>query len=59
MFLCFDYKNEIPLAIKTFKDEYLPDQNAIERLKWEAETWIRLEQHSGAPHLNIYLISRR
>lgn len=48
VFLCFDRKNKVPCALKTIKDPYLLEQNVINRFKWEAETWVRLEKH---PHI--------
>ena len=38
----------IPLAVKTFHDEYLMDFRSVERFHQEARTWIRLGQH---PHI--------
>jgi tetratricopeptide (TPR) repeat protein len=45
VFICYDHKLKQPLAIKTFQDKYLRNQAVIDRFKWEAETWIRLETH--------------
>ena len=45
VFLCYDIKNRIPVAIKTFQDKYLTSKETIDRFLWEAETWVRLEKH--------------
>ncbi|HEX3044145.1 MAG TPA: hypothetical protein VHY08_05270 [Bacillota bacterium] len=44
VFLCIDHEDSEPIAIKTFKDEYLQNQDAIDRFKWEAEAWVWLEE---------------
>ena len=36
---------EAPVAIKTFQDKFLKDRASVDRFKWEAEAWVRLEKH--------------
>jgi tetratricopeptide (TPR) repeat protein/tRNA A-37 threonylcarbamoyl transferase component Bud32 len=43
--ICYDHQSKEVIAIKTFQDRFLTDRTAIERFKWEAETWVRLEKH--------------
>jgi serine/threonine protein kinase len=45
VYVCYDHKAREPVAIKTLQDQYLREQASIERFKWEAETWVRLEKH--------------
>ena len=47
VYLVLDKEEEMPLAIKTFKDKYLESKEAIERFKREAEVWIELEKHKN------------
>ena len=44
VYICYDYEFREPVAIKTFQDRFLQDRASIERFKWEAETWVRLEK---------------
>lgn len=48
VYLCFDHGEQRPVALKTFKPEYLPDRAARDRFLQEGETWIRLGNH---PHI--------
>jgi serine/threonine protein kinase len=46
VYLCEDTKQEnFPVALKTFKSEYLPDQNARERFMREAAIWVEIGWH--------------
>jgi serine/threonine protein kinase len=42
-------------AIKTFKDEYLGSEEAINRFMREAETWVDLERHTNIVFANFVL----
>jgi tetratricopeptide (TPR) repeat protein len=48
VYLCFDHQEQRPVALKTFRPEYLPDRAARERFLQEGETWVRLGKH---PHI--------
>ncbi len=48
VYLCFDHQEQRPVALKTFKPEYLPDRAARDRFLQEGETWVRLGKH---PHI--------
>ena len=45
VYVCYDYKSGLPIALKTFQDKYLTDHAFIERFKYEAEVWVRLGRH--------------
>jgi len=45
VYICYDHKYREAVAIKTFQDRFLVDRASIDRFKWEAETWVRLEKH--------------
>lgn len=45
VYICQDYKEKIPFALKTFYDKYLADKAAKERFINEATTWIKLDYH--------------
>jgi serine/threonine protein kinase len=45
VFLCYDNEGKIPVAIKTFLDNYLLDKNSIDRFIHEASTWVDLGRH--------------
>jgi tetratricopeptide (TPR) repeat protein/tRNA A-37 threonylcarbamoyl transferase component Bud32 len=45
VYLCYDHKDHVPYAIKTFQDKFLMDQHACDRFTQEALTWVRLEKH--------------
>ncbi len=45
VYLCYDLEFREPVAIKTFQDKFLQDHASIDRFKWEAEAWVRLEKH--------------
>ena len=42
VYLCFDHEEQRPIALKTFKPEFLPDRAARERFLEEGNTWVRL-----------------
>jgi tetratricopeptide (TPR) repeat protein len=48
VYLCFDHQEQRPVALKTFRPEYLPDRAARDRFLQEGETWVRLGKH---PHI--------
>jgi len=48
VYLCFDRQEDRPIALKTFRPEYLPDRAARDRFLQEGETWVRLGKH---PHI--------
>ncbi|KAB2862895.1 MAG: serine/threonine protein kinase, partial [Anaerolineae bacterium] len=45
VYLCYDTKDRIPVAIKTFQSKFLNNERAVTRFTHEALTWIRLEKH--------------
>jgi tetratricopeptide (TPR) repeat protein len=48
VYFCFDHEAQRPVALKTFKPEYLPNRVARERFLKEADAWVRLGKH---PHI--------
>ena len=56
VYLCFDHQEQRPVALKTFKPEFLPDRAARERFLEEGNTWVRLGKH---PHIvRAYSVER-
>lgn len=48
VYFCLDHGNEKrPVALKTFKPEYLPDRNARDRFLREGTTWMQLGKHTN------------
>jgi tetratricopeptide (TPR) repeat protein/acyl carrier protein len=45
VYVCYDHEDRVPVAIKTLQDKFLCNQNMVNRFKWEAEAWVRLEKH--------------
>ena len=45
VYICYDHESKTSVALKTFQDKYLRERAAIDRFKWEAEAWVRLEKH--------------
>lgn len=45
VYICYDYKSGLPIALKTFQDKYLMDRSFTERFRREGEVWVRLEGH--------------
>jgi len=45
VYICYDQEFKEPVVLKTFQDKYLRERAAINRFKWEAEAWVRLEKH--------------
>jgi len=45
VYLCFDHQEQRPVALKTFRPEYLSDRAARDRFLQEGETWVRLGKH--------------
>ena len=48
VYVCFDHQEQRPVALKTFKPEYLPDRAARDRFLREGTTWMDLGSH---PHI--------
>ena len=48
VYLCFDHQEQRPVALKTFRPEFLPDRAARDRFLEEGNTWVRLGKH---PHI--------
>src|SRR5713226_270543 len=56
VYLCFDHAEQRPVALKTFKHEYLTDRAARDRFLREGDTWIKLGRH---PHIvHAYSVQR-
>lgn len=47
VYICIEKETNEPVAVKTFQDKYLSDENARKRFVREAETWTRLEKHKN------------
>jgi tetratricopeptide (TPR) repeat protein len=45
VFLCYDSKQRMPVAIKTFQDKYLLEKASVDRFIHEASTWVDLGRH--------------
>jgi len=45
VYICYDHESKRAMAIKTLQDRFLQDRASIDRFKWEAEAWVRLEKH--------------
>jgi len=49
VYFCLDHANDgRPVALKTFKPEYLPDRAARDRFLREGTAWVQLGRH---PHI--------
>ena len=48
VYLCFDHEERRPVALKTFRPEFLPDRAARDRFLREGTTWVALGRH---PHI--------
>jgi tetratricopeptide (TPR) repeat protein len=48
VYVCFDHEEQRPMALKTFKPEFLPDRAARDRFLREGTTWVNLGRH---PHI--------
>ncbi len=48
VYICHDLKEDRPVALKTFKPEYLPDRAARDRFLREGTAWVDLGSH---PHI--------
>jgi tetratricopeptide (TPR) repeat protein len=46
VYICLDHAQNRPIALKTFKPEYLPDRAARDRFLREGTTWVNLGSHS-------------
>ncbi len=47
VFLCYGHEGKMPVAIKTFQDEYLTSKESIDRFMWEAEAWVKIGKHEN------------
>ncbi|MDX2161802.1 MAG: tetratricopeptide repeat protein [bacterium] len=69
VYLCYDYEQRAPVALKSFQSRFLDNERAVARFQQEAFTWIRLEKHrhivqarlvqniAGRPHIILEHIS--
>lgn len=48
VYLCFDHEEQRPVALKTFRPEFLPDRAARDRFLREGTAWVNLGAH---PHI--------
>jgi serine/threonine protein kinase len=48
VYLCYDHQADRPVALKTFRPEYLPDREARDRFLREGTVWVSLGKH---PHI--------
>ncbi len=48
VYLCLDRQTERPVALKTFRPEYLPDRDTRDRFLREGTIWVNLGSH---PHI--------
>jgi serine/threonine protein kinase len=47
VYVCYDREAKLPVALKTLQDRLLSSKAAVDRFKWEAETWTRLDKHQN------------
>lgn len=50
VYLCFDNEEQRPVALKTFKPEFLPDLNTRDRFLREGSIWVSLGKHRHIVH---------
>jgi serine/threonine protein kinase len=56
VYICLDHEQDRPVALKTFKPEYLPDRAARDRCLREGHVWVALGRH---PHIvRCYQVDR-
>jgi len=48
VYICLDHEQDRPVALKTFRPEYLPDRAARDRFLREGTIWVNLGSH---PHI--------
>lgn len=48
VYLCLDHQENHPVALKTFRPEFLPDRTTRDRFLREGTTWVNLGKH---PHI--------
>src|SRR3990172_4677691 len=48
VYLCLDQQTQRPVALKTFRPEYLPDRDTRDRFLREGTMWVDLGDH---PHI--------
>lgn len=54
VYLCLEHQSGLPVALKTFRPEFLPDRAARDRFLREGTTWVNLGSH---PHIvRCYLV---
>ena len=56
VYIAREYKSNGLIAIKTFQDKFLWDNNAIQRFMAEAEVWIAIEHHANIVFANTIRI---
>ena len=47
VYLCYDHKDKLPFALKTFQAKFLSSQKAIDDFTNEAITWTKLDKHKN------------
>ena len=47
VYLCYDPKNIMPVAIKTLNEKYLQDKDSVDRFINEANAWVDLGKHKN------------
>ena len=45
VYICYDHEGRIPLAVKTFQDDYIVDAKVRDNFLKEAYTWVSLDRH--------------
>jgi len=56
VYVCLDHQEDRPVALKTFKPEFLPDRAARDRFLREGTHWVELGRH---PHIvHCYQVQR-
>jgi tetratricopeptide (TPR) repeat protein len=50
VYLCIDHEEDRPVALKTFKPEYLPDRAGRDRFLREGTAWVELGTHPHVVH---------
>jgi tetratricopeptide (TPR) repeat protein len=48
VYLCLDHQEDLPVALKTFQSQFLPNRAARDRFLREGTTWVELGRH---PHI--------
>ena len=50
VYVCLDHGEDRPVALKTFRPEYLPDRAARDRFLREGTHWVELGRHPNIVH---------